>query len=85
MDTLEMILEEKDNQTATNGTVIAKPNNGTVTAKPNNITVIVGGGESSHTEHTSHNRTMTKKRNESIQAGALASRRHAKQVGELTN
>ena len=85
MDTLDMILEEKDNQTATNGTVTAKPNNGTVTAKPNNITVIAGGGESAYTEHTSHNRTMTKKRNESYHSVALASRRHAKQVGELTN
>ena len=85
MDTLDMILEDKDNQTATNGTVTAKPNNNTVTAKPSNITVIVGEGESAYTEHTSHNRTMTMKRNESNHSVALASRRHAKQASRRAN
>ena len=85
MDTLDMLLEEKDNQTATNGTIIAKQKNGTITEKPNNITVIGAGGDIAPNQHTSHNRTMTKKRNESNHSVALASRRLAKQVGELTN
>ena len=59
MDTLEMILEEKDNQTATNatnGTVSAKPNNSTVLAKANNATVSVKSNNA--TDDTAHNETF---------------------------
>ena len=58
MDTLEMILEEKDNQTATNvtnGTVSAKPNNNTVLAKAKNATVTVKSNNNTVTSKVKRN------------------------------